>query len=1428
MIRTIFPIPLFLAVAICAAAVSLLPSACAAGEAAGPAKLGEEFEIEIRPLLARYCQECHGPELAEGEIDFAAILTWADVTQHVPMWQKASEMLSGGLMPPDDASQQPTAAERDRLLRWVDDYLALEASARAGDPGRVVLRRLNNAEYTYTLRDLTGVDSLDPAEQFPVDGAAGEGFTNTGNSLVMSPTLMTKYIDAAEEVAGHAVLLPTGFRFSPHTTSRDWTEEILAEIRALYGRDTEPLDGVALNLQGVKFESNDGRRLPFEKYLAATLHERERLTSGSETIERAARKHGLNAKYFGILWSTLTATTPSPVLDGLRARWRAAKPDAAAELAGEIAAWQKGLWSFASVGHIGKVGGPTRWLEPVSPLVTQQEVRFPIPAATNSAEVVLSLVATDAGDGNEHDTIIWQRPRLVAPGRPDLLLRDVRRVARQWASQREQLFADTAAYLRAAAEADAKQGDFDVAAMAQTHGVSADGLQAWLDYLGIAAAGRVEVVGHFTDRLAGVAGYDFVSGWGTGATPLLVANSSDQHVRIPGNMQPHGVAVHPSPTLRVAVGWSSPVVATIRVEGVVTHAHPECGNGVTWALELRRGTTRRQLTSSTAQGARVAQVGPIENLVVRPGDLLSLLIGPRDGNHSCDLTAIDLTITSDDGKQTWNLAADVSGSIGDGNPHADRFGNAGVWHFYTEPVTASEGGPTLPADSVLARWRSAANSADKSELAAAVQALLLAGPPAEADSPDAVLYRQLTSVTGPLVSSLRSALVDSSGTRANAAESGVTADSSGDLPAWGLEPAQFGVHPTGAAVDADSLCVRAPSVLEVRLPADLVSGCELVVTGVLDPATGSDGSVQLKIVPGKAAEISGLLPSSVTVAQADGRWTDDNRRLAYATPILVSQQSAARTRLEAALAEFRDVFPLAVCYTKIVPIDEVVTLTLYYREDDHLQRLLLDPPQIARLERLWDELHYVSRSALAQVDALAQLIEYATQDANPTVFEPLRGPAERRAAEFRQLLLDSEPRHFESLLALAERAYRRPLAAPEAQALRGLYDSLRRQDIAHDEAFRLTLARVLVAPAFLYRIEIPPAGATQRPVSSWELASRLSYFLWSSQPDDELRRAAADGELHDVDALLAQTRRLLRDAKVRRLATEFGCQWLHIRDFESTDEKSERHFPTFAALRGPMFEESVQFFTDLFQNNRSVLDIIDADYTFLNEELAAHYGIPGVVGAEWRRVDSVKQYARGGILAQATTLATQSGASRTSPILRGNWISEVILGERLPKPPKGVPPLPDDEADTDGFTVRQLVEQHMTDEKCAVCHRRIDPYGFALEAFDAIGRHRDKDLGNRPVDTRVTVLDGSQFDGLDGLRNYLLTTRRDTFVRHFCQKLLGYALGRAVQLSDRPLIAEMQRVLAANDYRVVAAVETIVRSPQFREMRGRDTTDEVE
>jgi hypothetical protein len=344
-------------------------------------------------------------------------------------------------------------------------------------------------------------------------------------------------------------------------------------------------------------------------------------------------------------------------------------------------------------------------------------------------------------------------------------------------------------------------------------------------------------------------------------------------------------------------------------------------------------------------------------------------------------------------------------------------------------------------------------------------------------------------------------------------------------------------------------------------------------------------------------------------------------------------------------------------------------------------------------------------------------------------------------------------------------------------------------------------------------------------VSAWELANRLSYFLWSSAPDETLKAAAADGTLTQPDVLAAQTRRMMDSPKVRRLAREFGTAWLHLYDFDQSGEKSERHFPTFPGLKGAMHEETIQFLTDLFQSDRPVLNLIDCDYTYLNGPLAAHYGIPGVTGDAWRRVDGVRALGRGGVLAQASVLSSQSGASRTSPILRGNWLTEVVLGDKLPKPPKDVPRLPEDEA-TGTLSVRELTERHSTDPRCAGCHRRIDAFGFSMEAFDAIGRKREMDLAGHRIDTKVRVLDGAEFEGLDGLRGYILHRRSDAFLRQFCRKLLGYALGRSVQLSDGPLVQAMRESLKQHDYRVSAAVETLVRSRQFREIRGADHATE--
>jgi len=295
---------------------------------------------------------------------------------------------------------------------------------------------------------------------------------------------------------------------------------------------------------------------------------------------------------------------------------------------------------------------------------------------------------------------------------------------------------------------------------------------------------------------------------------------------------------------------------------------------------------------------------------------------------------------------------------------------------------------------------------------------------------------------------------------------------------------------------------------------------------------------------------------------------------------------------------------------------------------------------------------------------------------------------------------------------------------------------------------------------------------------------------------------------------------MTKDPRTRALAIEFGTQWIHVRGFDGFNEKNEKLFPTFTPdLRAAMYEEAILFFLDLFQADRPATSILDADHTFLNEPLAKHYGIPGVSGPAWRKVDGVRRYGRGGILGLGCVQAKQAGASRTSPVLRGNWVVETLLGEKLPKPPPNVPQLPEMEG-ADKLTTRQLVERHVSVASCAACHVRIDPFGFALERYDPIGRLREKEVTGLPIDAHSKLKDGTEFEGIDGLRSYLLTKKKDVVVRLFCRRLLGYALGRAVTLSDTAVLNEMVAELNKNGGKVSAAVRVIVTSPQFRTIRG--------
>lgn len=1351
-----------------------------AGDSGEPAKT---FDASVRPLLSKYCFDCHSGNVTEGDLDLGAFKSVADVRKAPEAWAKVREMLDSGQMPPKDAEQLPDV-ERKLLRKWVRDYLTALAEADAGDPGPVLLRRLNNAEYTYTIQDLTGVDTLDPTQEFPVDGAAGEGFTNAGGGQGMSPALFQKYLDAGKKIAEHMVLLPEGIRFSPSTTRRDQTDELLAQIQAFYRQFTADGGGTDVNLQGIKFSTNQGGLLPVEDYLVATLAEREALQAGQQSISAVASKRGLNAKYLQALWQTLTSgDTTNPFLVALRQSWTAAKPQDAPALATKISDAQKALWQFNSIGHIGREGGPTAWMVPVNTVISSQEFRVPLPEASAGNDIILFLTASQLLGGDPSSLAVWKGPRIEfngqsGPTRPPIFLRDIRSLT----GKIDQVFLSeldrTAQYLSAVAELKTDTSLEQVAEKEQLHpGL----LRSWANFVGLGHRAKLEVTGHFQKKLVRVQGYEAINGWG-GSTPSLLTNRSDEPINILTlTLPPRGVTVHPAPDQESVVAWRSPIDGRVRIEVLVADADDKCGNGAAWRVERLSHSGAAVLAQGIYDNGQKHSYTLPDAVSVRTGEIVSLIVNARDNNHVCDTTHIELKLTEEDGpKRVWDLAADIVDTVLQSNPHPDSHGNADVWHFCATTPTQPRD-HALPPNSSLARWRTAVleetDPKQLSELAVAVQNVAITTDARSLMEPDQTLRQSLRSWSGPL---------DWIGAAKDREAKGTSE--------YGLEESRFGKHPSGASLEETDLCVAAPHVLAVKLPARLVAGGEFVATGLLDASSDANAAIQLQVLTEKPEE-----PPAVSAA----------------SPVLVQTGSPAQRAVEAALDEFRNLFPPALCYARIVPVDEVVTLTLFYREDHHLRRLMLDEQQAAELDRLWDELLYVSQEPLKMVVAFEQILEFASQDRPDLVeaFQKLREPINERAERFRERLAATEPAQLQGLLQLANRAWRRPLTESEQENLRELYRQLRGSDLPHEEALRLLLARILTSPAFLYKLEQPAPGSEAAPVSDLELASRLSYFLWSSLPDDELRALAHEGRLTEDQTLVAQARRMLQDERTRRLAVQFACQWLHLRDFDKNDDKNENLYPEFAELRDDMYEETVRFFEDMFRNNGSILDLLLADHTFLNQELATHYGVDGVTDAGWQRVEGVRSQGRGGVLGMATFLASQSGASRTSPILRGNWVYETLLGERLPRPPAGVPQLPD--AVPTGLTARQLIEQHSSVESCAKCHKHIDPFGFALEQYDAIGRLRPE-----KANVKTTLETGKTIEGIDGLREYLATDRRDQVVRQFCRKLLGFALGREIQFSDELFLNELQAKLKQNDYRFAVAVEAIVTCPQFRMIRG--------
>jgi mono/diheme cytochrome c family protein len=585
--------------------------------------------------------------------------------------------------------------------------------------------------------------------------------------------------------------------------------------------------------------------------------------------------------------------------------------------------------------------------------------------------------------------------------------------------------------------------------------------------------------------------------------------------------------------------------------------------------------------------------------------------------------------------------------------------------------------------------------------------------------------------------------------------------------------------------------------------------------------------------------------------------------------------AAERKRYEAAFARFASVFPDKFLVTergRYFPDDSqdkgrllsagYHSVVGFFRDDQPLVELILDDKAKAELDRLWNEFDYIAQAThrtwvqyffnqsgevqgkgaesasdrpanhevtdseviLAMRDAYLRkaaadpsndpIAPHAIRDHYDRINATLRGLEKQRKA--------AEPKHLEALVRFAGNAWRRPLTPAERLAVSSHYTTLRtKNELSHEDAIRESLVSILMAPDFLYRLDLQSrkGGNGTVALGGVALANRLSYFLWASMPDDELLRHAAAGDLQRPGVLLAQARRMMKDPRVRGFATEFTGNWLTFRNFEKNNSVDRQRFPEFNDdLRTAMFQEPIRLLEDALANNRPVLDLLYGDYTFVNPVLAKHYGMPVGEAKDWTRVDGAAQFGRGGLLPMAVFLTQNSPGLRTSPVKRGNWVVQRVLGERVPPPPPVVPELPDDEA-TSELPVREMLAKHRENAMCAACHQRIDSFGVAFEGYGPVGNARKTDLAGRPVDTVATYPGGTTGTGVEGLRAFIRQNREKEFVANLSRKLLAFALNRSLQLSDEALIESMQVRAAAGGYRFQTLVESILSSPQFLKKR---------
>ena len=538
----------------------------------------------------------------------------------------------------------------------------------------------------------------------------------------------------------------------------------------------------------------------------------------------------------------------------------------------------------------------------------------------------------------------------------------------------------------------------------------------------------------------------------------------------------------------------------------------------------------------------------------------------------------------------------------------------------------------------------------------------------------------------------------------------------------------------------------------------------------------------------------------------------------------------------------------------------------YYRDDAPLYDLLLTDAQREDIDRMWRDLYFVTDAWVRQFQDYVYFERAEGKEViTEAEFDFARGEdrtvASRKSMEkfarlyvaavrkrdlsedalreiaqyfvdlsskirdYEKQQLEARPRHLESLVTFASRAWRRPVTDSEARGLLDFYRQLRDQGtLSHEDAVRDVVVSILVSPHFCYRVDSADMADENHRLTAHSLANRLSYFLWSSMPDDRLVQLASSGALHRQSVLLSEVKRMLQDDRSRALAVEFGGHWLDFRQFQLHVGVDRSKFTQFTdSLRESMFQEPVYFMADLIRRDGSIHDFLEADHTFVDANLAAHYQVPyssdeaDVDG--WLRLDQADRWGRGGILPMAVFLTRQSPGLRTSPVKRGYWVIRQVLGEKIPAPPTEVPDLPEDETELGDLTLREVLSRHRAIKSCAACHDRFDFAGLVFEGYGPIGERRTKDLGGKAIEDHTVFDDGSSGYGLEGLRNYLRERRRDQFEDTLCRKLLAYSLGRTLLLSDEPTIIRMKEVMRGRDYRFSSLVETIVTSPQFLNKR---------